>query len=160
MNFDLGVEDVDIIVLLWVFFLVMWELLFKVGRIEDVVYYNFDKFYCQLKVLFVIDFEKMKKSYFYIGKYLLSMDCLFNGIFCFIDERGELLMVELDSKKLCGNFQVFVVDGKIVLVKGGEVMLDVKFIVDDKFWDLIVYMNSMMFILGVVIYIDNVRVKV
>ncbi|MVF10635.1 hypothetical protein FT643_00635 [Ketobacter sp. MCCC 1A13808] len=160
MNPDLGVEDVDIIAPLWASFPAMWELLSKVGRIEDVVYHNLDKPYRQLKASFVIDPEKMKKSYPHIGKHLLSMDRLFNGTFRLTDERGELLTAELDSKKLRGNFQAFVADGKIVPVKGGEVMLDANPIADDKPWNLTAHMNSTMSILGVVTHIDNARAKV
>lgn len=160
MSPRLGSEDVDIIAPLWASFPAMWELLSRMGSIEDVVYHDLNKPYRQLNISFVIDPDRMKKFYPNIVDHLQSMNRLFRGKIRLEDERGELFTAELDSLSMRGSFQAFIADGRILPVKGNKVVLDAQPIADNKPWNFTAHMNSTMNILGVVTHIDNAKARV
>ncbi len=160
MHPSLGSEDVDIIAPLWASFPALWELLSKLGQLEDVVYHDVDQSYRQLKASFTIDPERMADLYPSISSHLMEMNRLFKGSFRLEDERGDLLTAEIDSKRLRGYFQVFVADGRIVPIKGGKVVLDAPEIEDGKPWNFTAYMNSTMTILGVVTHVQDAKARV
>ncbi len=160
MSPDLGSEDVDIIAPLWASFPAMWEMLSRMGAIEDVVYHDLNKPYRKLNISFVIKPDRMKEFYPKIVDHLLSMNRLFRGEFRLEDERGELFTAELDSRTMRGSFQAFVADGRIVPIKGGKVILDAPPIEDNKPWNFTAHMSSSMTILGVVTHIDNAKARV
>lgn len=160
MSPKLGAEDVDIIAPLWASFPAMWELLSHLGSIEDVVYHDLNQPYRQLKVSFVIEPERMKKYYPSMVSHIMSMDRLFQGTIRLEDERGELFTAELDSRSMRGSFQAFIANGRILPVKGRQVVLDAQPIANNKPWDFVAHMESTMTILGVVTHIDNAKARV
>lgn len=160
MSPKLGSEDVDIIAPLWASFPAMWTLLSRLGSIEDVVYHDLNKPYRQLNIAFVIEPERMKAFYPNIVGHLQSMNRLFRGSFRLEDERGELFTAELDSRTLRGSFQAFIADGRILPIKGNQVVLDAAPIDDNKPWNFTAHMSSTMTILGVVTHLDNAKARV
>lgn len=160
MSPELGSEDVDIIAPLWASFPAMWELLSHMGSIEDVVYHDLNKPYRQLNISFVIKPARMKKFYPHIVDHLQSMNRLFRGSFRLEDERGELFTAELDSRTMRGSFQAFIADGRILPIKGNQVVLDAAPIADNKPWNFTAHMSSTMTILGVVTHLDNAKARI
>ncbi|MDY6921758.1 MAG: hypothetical protein SV765_16275 [Pseudomonadota bacterium] len=160
MNPDLGAEDIDIIAPLWASFPAMWELLSRLGTIEDVVYHDLKQPYRQLKITFVLQPERMRRHYPEIVDHIENMNRLFRGTLSLSDPRGELLTAELDSRSMRGSFQAFVGDGRILPVKGNQVVLDAPPIPRDQPWNFTAHMNSTMTILGVVTHIENARARI
>lgn len=160
MNPALGREDVDVLAPLWASFPAMWSLLSRLGTIDDVIYHDQSLPYRNLKATFSLDLNKMKQAYPGLAGHLEDMNRLFDGNLRVLDERGELFSMELDSRTLRGHFSAFIADGKILPVKGGEVVLNPDSIPEGKPWNFMVDMNSTMNILGVVTHISNAKARV
>ena len=160
MNPQLGTEDIDIIAPLWAAFPAMWDLLAQMGKIEDVVYYDTSKGYRQLNAAFVIEPEKMQKSYPAISNHIVNMDRLLHGSMRLSDERGELVSGNLDSRTLRGNLQMFVANGRVVPMKGGQVIVDAPPIPDGVPWEFKAQMDGTVSVLGVVTHLQNLNVRI
>lgn len=160
MNPLLGSEDIDVIAPLWSAFPALWDMLAQLGKIEDVVYHDTTQGYRQLKVSFVIEPEKMKQHYPAISNHILTMDRLFNGSLRLSDERGELFSGTLDSRTLRGNMQMFVANGRVVPVKGGQVVLDAPPIPDGEPWEFSAVMDGTVSVLGVVTHLQNMNARI
>lgn len=160
MNSNLGTEDIDIIAPLWAAFPALWDLLAQMGRIEDVVYHDLNLGYRQLKASFVIDPALMKQNYPAISNHIINMDRLFHGGLRLSDERGELLSGTLDSRTLRGQIQMFVADGRVVPVKGGQVVMNAPQIPHGTAWNFTAEMNGTVSVLGVVTHLQNMKARV
>lgn len=160
MNSQLGSEDVDVLAPLWAAFPALWDMLAQMGKIEDVVYHDSSLGYRQLKMSFVLEPERMAKAYPAISKHILDMDRLFHGSLRLSDERGELFSGTLDSRTLRGNFQMFVANGQVVPVKGGQVMLDAPPVPDGQPWEFSAQMDGTVSVLGVVTNLQNLKARI
>lgn len=160
MNPDLGSEDVNIIAPLWAAFPAMWDMLARIGKIEDVVYYDTSKGYRQLNASFVIDPERMEEFYPAISNHIVNMDRLLHGTMRLSDERGELVVGSIDSRTLRGNLQMFVADGRIVPIRGGKVVMDAPRIPDGQPWEFTVQMDGTVSVLGVITNLQNMKARV
>jgi len=164
MSPALGAEDVAIIAPLWASFPALWELLAKIGRIDDLVYVDSAQAagqpYRRLKMSFSIDPARMRITYPHIVAHLQSMKRLFKGSMRVQDERGQLFSAQLDTAALHGSFEAVIANGQIVPVQGEQVVLDSTVTNASTPHHYTALMDSTMTILGVVTHIENAKASV
>jgi hypothetical protein len=88
------------------------------------------------------------------------MDRLVHGSMRLEDERGELFSGSIDSRTLRGNLQMFVANGRVVPVKGGQVVMDAPSIPDGQPWEFTAYVDGTVSVLGVVTHLQNMKARI
>lgn len=161
MNPALSAADVDIIAPLWASFPEMWELLAKLGKVEDVVLESTaGKPYKELEAAFVIDPDMMKRLYPDLARHLSRMSNLLQVQLDLHDERGSVLQLEVDSETLRGRLATVVMDGELVPMKAGKAVLDAPAPAVGETRRFVAKMQTRMSILGIVTHMNNMKTHI
>ena len=161
MNPALGEEDVAIIAPLWASFPEMWDLLAKLGKVEDVVLAGESpKPYKHLQASFVANPEMMKKYYPDLAKHLSKLDSLLQVSIDLHNEHGRVLHAEIDSETLRGRIDTYVYDGALLPVKDGRVLMNTEPTQSKEKRELVAHVNTRMNILGIVTRMSDIKATI
>ncbi len=126
MNPTLNERDVEILAPLWAAFPESWNLLTKLGRVDDVVIED-DAFggYQHLKASFSLIPDLIDVNYPELASHLDSLNSLVKGAIEIEDDNGRLLRLTMNSTTLSGTIDAYITQGRLLPVKNGKVVTNV-----------------------------------
>lgn len=161
MNPLLGERDVEIIAPLWAAFPESWSLLSKLGRVQNVIVEEDGSgSYQHLVATFELVPDLMIKQYPELAGHLDKLDTLLRVSIDIDDENGRLLRLTMDSKTLTGTIDAYINDGRILPVKAGKVIRNLRPV---RFGDANKYtarVDSTMDILGIVTHMRDIKTDI
>lgn len=126
MNPALDERDVEILAPLWAAFPESWNLLTKLGQVDDVVVEDdASGSYQHLKASFALVPELVETNYPELASHLEGMDSLLNASIDIEDGNGRLMRLTMDSRSLSGTIDAYVDGGRLLPVKDGKVIANV-----------------------------------
>ena len=161
MNPKLGDEDVAVIAPLWAAFPEMWDLLAKLGQVQEVVVESIGKRnYQHMRASFQVKPELMERHYPDLASHLDKLNSLLKVDMDINDSRGTLLHVMLDSENLLAHVEAYIKDGQLLPVYNRQVMVDAEPIPAGKNYELTANIQTRMNILGIITHMNNMRADI
>ncbi|MCG8315045.1 MAG: hypothetical protein MI976_17700 [Pseudomonadales bacterium] len=161
MNSKLGDEDIAVIAPLWAAFPEMWDLLAKLGQVQEVVVESIGaRSYQHMRASFQIKPELMEQHYPDLAGHLDKLNSLLKVDMDINDSRGTLLHVMLDSENLKAHVEAYIKDGQLLPVFNRQVMVEADPIPAGKYHELTANIKTRMNILGIVTHMNNMRADI
>ncbi|OUS26850.1 hypothetical protein A9Q99_16675 [Gammaproteobacteria bacterium 45_16_T64] len=124
MNPALNEGDIEILAPLWAAFPESWNLLSKLGRVDDVVMEaNKKGAYQHLKASFTLLPDQMEQLYPDLADHLDGLNSLLSANIEISDENGRLVQLSIDSEKLTGSIDAYIADGRFLPVDKDGVVI-------------------------------------
>ncbi|OUR86971.1 hypothetical protein A9Q81_27320 [Gammaproteobacteria bacterium 42_54_T18] len=161
MNLTLDEQDVEILAPLWAAFPESWNLLTKLGRVDDVVIEDdASGGYQHLVASFSLIPDLMDVNYPELASHLDGLNSLLKGVVEIEDGNGRLLRLTLDSRTLSGTIDAYVTQGRLLPVKNGKVVTNVAPVRLGDGREFSARVDSTMSILGVVTRMKGIETTI
>ena len=161
MNPTLDERDVEILAPLWAAFPESWELLTKLGRVDDVVMEDdASGNYQHLKASFSLIPDLIDVNYPELASHLDGLNSLVKGAIEIEDENGRLLRLTMNSSTLSGTIDAYVTQGRLLPVKNGKVVANVEPVSLGDGREFSARVDSTMSILGVVTRMKGIETNI
>ena len=161
MNPTLEEQDVEILAPLWAAFPESWNLLTKLGRVDDVVMEDdATGGYQHLKASFSLVPDLIDANYPELASHLDGLNSLLKGAVEIEGDNGRLLRLTMDSSTLSGTIDAYVTQGRLLPVKNGKVVTNATPVRLGDGREYSAKVDSTMSILGVVTRMRGIETKI
>ncbi|PCJ43881.1 MAG: hypothetical protein COA99_07600 [Moraxellaceae bacterium] len=161
MNPELGDRDVQVLAPFSASYPESWNLLAKLGRVNDVVVEDdATKAYQHLNVSFTLDPDLMEAHYPALADHVDGLDELIKADIEISNEDGRLVRFTINSETLRGSFEAYISNGRFLPYKDGAVVTKVRPLHIGEGSKFTVKIDSTMDILGIIAEVKGIETTI